>query len=94
MVNICRKYDTNFREVEASERVTHCGFIAHEATISLINECCTCGKDADTESLSFETPVSSPLPIGMPVLLEPVPLQVMPNFQVGWVTVTNAIYCG
>ena len=38
MANICRKYDTNFREVEASEQITHCGWIAHKAAIDLINE--------------------------------------------------------
>ena len=40
MVNVCRKYNTNFHKIEASEWVTHQGFIAHEAAISLINECC------------------------------------------------------
>ena len=38
MANICWKYDKNFREVEASERITHCGWIAHEAAIDLINK--------------------------------------------------------
>ena len=37
MANICRKYDTNFQEIEASERIAHCGFVEHEAVISLIN---------------------------------------------------------
>ena len=38
MANICWKYDKIFQEVEASERITHCGWIAHEAVIDLINE--------------------------------------------------------
>ena len=83
MANVCRKYDTNFCEVEAVEQVTHHGFIAHEAAIALIDQQCTCRKDTETKSLLYGTPVSSLSPIGMPVLLEPVPLQVMLQFQVG-----------
>ena len=83
MLNVCRKYDTNFQKVEASESLAYCSFVAHEAVISLINQCCTCGKDDKTVSLSYGTPVSSPSPVGMPILLEPVPLQVVPEFHVG-----------
>ena len=83
MVNVFQKYDSNFHEVEALERVTHRGFIAHEAVISLINKRCTCGKDDETKSLSYRTPVSSPSPVETPVVPEPVPLQVMLQFQVG-----------
>ena len=86
MANVCQKYDTNFWETEAAERVVHHGFIAHEAAISLINEHCLCGKDVETESLSYGTPISSPSPLGTPILPEPVPIQVAPQFQVGWVT--------
>ena len=88
MANVCWKYDKNFREVEASERITHRGWIAHEATIDLINERCRCGKDNEEEEdfQSLGSTISSPLPIGTPVLLQVVPLQVMPSFQIGWVT--------
>ena len=86
MATVCQKYDTNFWEIEASEQVAHHGFIAHEAAIALINECYSCVRDVETESLTYETPVSSPSPLGMPVLLDLVPLQVMLQFQVGWVT--------
>ena len=88
MANVCRKYDKNFREVEASERITHHRWIAHKAAIDLINERCTCGKDLEEEEdfQSLGSMVSSPLPIGTPVLPNPVPLQVIPAFQVGWVT--------
>ena len=88
MVNICWKYDKNFQEVEASEQITHRGWIAHEAAIDLINEQCTCGKDSEEEEdfQSLGSTMSSLSPVGTPVLLEPVPLQVIPTFQVRWVT--------
>ena len=86
MANVCQKYNINFHEVEASERIAHRGFIAHEAAISLINKCCTCGRDAKTESLSSGASVSSPSPLETPVVLEAVPLPVMLPYQVGWVT--------
>ena len=63
--------------------VRHRTFVEHKSAIHLINECCTCGKvDVDSKSLNYKTLVSSPLPIGTPMLPEPVPLQVVPHFQV------------
>ena len=88
MANVCRKYDWNFREVKASERITHCGWIAHKATIDLINERCMCGKSLEEEEdfQSLGSTMSSPSPIGTPMIPEWVPLPVVPTFQVGWVT--------
>ena len=86
MATICRKYDKNFRKVEASERITHHGWIAHKATIDLINERCTCGKDEEEDFQSLGSTISSPSPVRMPNPLEPAPLQVIPAFQVGWIT--------
>ena len=86
--NVFRKYDKNFWEIAVSEGHSHQGWVAHKAAISLINERCTCGKEAKEEEdfQSLESTVSSPSPVGTPVLPEPVPLQVIPTFQVGWVT--------
>ena len=88
MANTFQKYNKNFQEVEASERITHHGWIAYEAAIDLINKQYTCGKDSEEEEdfQSLGSMVSFLSPVGMPVLPEPVPLQVMPTFQVGWVT--------
>ena len=62
------------------------GWISHEAAILKINERCTCGaSDSEDDFETVET-VSSPSPVGTPVLPEPVPLQVFPTFQVRWVT--------
>ena len=85
MAGVCRKYDDNFRRSRASGRHLHEGWILHEAAIEKINERCTCGVDSEDEFETVET-VSSPSPIGTPVLPELVPLQVMPSFHVGWVT--------
>ena len=85
MAGVCRKYDENFRRHGVSARHLHEGWIAHEAAIEKINERCTCGEDSNDEFETVET-VSSPSPIGTPVLPEPVPLQMIPTFQVRWVT--------
>ena len=85
MAGVCRKYDDNFRRSGASARHLHEGWISHEAAIEKINERCTCGVDSDVEFETVET-VSSPSPVGTPVLSEPVPLQVMPSFHVRQVT--------
>ena len=85
MAGVCRKYDDNFRRNRASARRLHEGWLSHEVAIEKINERCTCGVDSEDEFETVET-VSSPSPIGTPVIQEPVPLQVMPSFQVGWVT--------
>ena len=85
MAGTCRKYDTNFREIGISVRRCHSGWISHEAAIEKINERCTCGADSEDDFETVET-VSSPSPIGTPVLPDPVPLQVMPSFQVRQVT--------
>ena len=82
MVGVCRKYDKNFRETGVAHDHMHRGWISHEAAIARINERCMCGA-SDLED-NFETVemVSSPSPVGTPVIPEPVPLQVMPSFQV------------
>ena len=86
MAGVCRKYDTNFRETGVSVRHLHSGWISHEAAIEKINERCTCGaSDSEDEFETVET-VSSPSPIGTPVLPDLVPLQVMPSFHVRQVT--------
>ena len=86
MAGVCRKYDENFRCNGASARHLHEGWISHEAAIEKINERCTCGKDDSEDDFETMETVSSPLPVGTPILPEPVPLQVMPSFHVGWVT--------
>ena len=85
MAGVCRQYNDNFRRTKAATHQLHEGWITHEAAIEKINERCTCGVDSDDEFATVET-VSSPSPVGTPVLPDPVPLQVMPSFQVGWVT--------
>ena len=86
MAGVCRKYNKNFRETGVAHGQLHRGWISHEAAILKINECCTCGaSDSEDEFETVET-VSSPSPVGTPVLLEPVPLHVIPSFQVRWVT--------
>ena len=85
MAGVCRKYDDNFRRNRVASRNLHEGWISHGVAIEKINERCTCGVESEDEFETVET-VSSPSPIGTPVLPEPVPLQVMPSFQVGWVT--------
>ena len=85
MAGVCRKYDDNFRKSNVSSRRCHEGWVSHEAAIEKINERCTCGGASDDDFETVET-VSSPSPIGTPVLPDPVPLPVMPSFQVGWVT--------
>ena len=83
MAGVCRKYDNNFRETGVSVRHLHSGWISHEAAIEKINERCTCGA-SDLED-EFET-VSSPSPVGTPILPDLVPLPVMPSFHVRQVT--------
>ena len=87
MAGVCCKYDDYFRRNGASAHHLHAGWISHEAAIEKINERCTCGTygSSDSDADVFET-VSSPSPIGTPVLPEPVPLQVMPSFHVRQVT--------
>ena len=86
MAGVCCKYDNNFRETGVSVRHLHTGWISHEAAIEKINECCTCGADNSEDDFETVETVSSPSPIGTPVLPEPVPLPVMPSFHVRWVT--------
>ena len=71
MAGVCRKYDDNFRRNGASARHLHEGWISHKAAIEKINKRCTCGVDSEDEFETVET-VSSPSPVGTPVLLEPV----------------------
>ena len=85
MAGVCRKYDDNFRRNRVSARHLHEGWISHETAIEKINKRCTCGMDSDDEFETVET-VSSPSPVGTPVLPDPVPLQVMPSFHVRQVT--------
>ena len=86
MAGVCRKYDQNFRETGVANGHLHCGWISHEAAILKINERCTCGADDSEDEFETVETVSSPSPIGTPVLLEPVPLQVLPSFHVRQVT--------
>ena len=88
MAGIHRKYDTNFQEIGVSVRRCHSRWISHEVAIEKINERCTCGADDSGDEYETVETVSSPLPVGTPVLPDPVPLQVMPSFsvrQVIWV---------
>ena len=86
MAGVCRKYDRNFRETGVANGHLHRGWISHEAAILKINERCTCEvSDSEDEFETVET-VSSPSPIKTSMIPEPVPLQVVPTFQVGWVT--------
>ena len=86
MAGVCRKYDQNFRETRVAHGHLHRGWISHEAAIVKINERCTCGASDSEDDFETVEMVSSPLPIRTPVLPEPVPLQVAPSYQVGWVT--------
>ena len=86
MAGVCRKYDDNFRRNRASARHLHEGWLSHEAAIEKINERCTCGADDSEDDFETVETVSSPSPVGTPVLPEPVPLQVMPSFHVRQVT--------
>ena len=86
MAGVCRKYDQNFQETGVAHSHLHRGWISHEAAILKINKRCSCGaSDSEDDFETVET-VSSPLPIGTPVLPEPLPLPVLPTFQVRWVT--------
>ena len=87
MAGVTRQFNENFRKSSASVRQLHDGWITHEATIEKINERCTCGTYGSSGD-EFETvnTVSSPSPIGGPMIPEPVPLQVMPSFHVRQVT--------
>ena len=86
MAGVHRKYDNNFREIGVSVRQCHSGWISHEAAIEKINERCTCGADESGDEYETVETVSSPSPVGTPVLPDPVPLQVMPAFHVRQVT--------
>ena len=86
MAGVCRKYNQNFQETGVAHSHLHRGWISHEAAILKINERCTCGaSDSEDDFETVET-VSSPSLIGTPMILEPVPLQVMPSFHVRQVT--------
>ena len=87
MAGVTRQFNENFRRSSASVRQLHEGWISHEAAIEKINERCTCGTYGSSDD-EFETmnTVSSPSPIGGPMIPEPVPLQVMPSFHVRQVT--------
>ena len=89
MAGVTRQFNENFRRSAASVRQLHEGWVSHEAAIERINERCTCGTyGSDDEVDEFDTAntVSSPSPIGGPIIPEPVPLQVMPSFHVRQVT--------
>ena len=86
MAGVCRKYDQNFRETGVAHRQLHNGWISHEASILKINERCTCGVGDSEDKFETVETVSSPSPVGTPVLPDPVPLQVMPFFHVRQVT--------
>ena len=85
MAGVCCKYDDNFRRNGISAHHLHEGWLSHATAIEKINERCTCGVDSDDDFKTVET-VSSPSPVGTPVLPDPVPLQVMPSFHVRQVT--------
>ena len=90
MAGVVRQFNDNFRQSKVSARQLHEGWVLHEAAIEKINERCTCGTygSSDSDADVFETvnTVSSPSPVGGPMLPEPVPLQVMPAFHVRQVT--------
>ena len=88
MAGVTRQFNDNFRKCSASVRQNHQGWVSHEAAIERINERCTCGTYGSSDDDEFETmgTVSSPSPIGGPMIPEPVPLQVMPSFHVRQVT--------
>ena len=56
---------------------------------AITNECCSCGADDSKDEFETVEMVSSPSPVGTSIIPEPVPLQVMPSFQVRWVTRRN-----
>ena len=87
MAGVTRQFNENFRRSAASVRQVNEGWISHEAAIERINERCTCGTYGSSDD-EFETvnTVSSPSPVGGPMIPEPVPLQVMPSFHVRQVT--------
>ena len=87
MAGVVRQFNDNFRQSKASVRQLHDGWILHETAIERINERCTCGTygSSDDEFKTVDT-VSSPSPVGGPMIPEPVPLQVMPAFHVRQVT--------
>ena len=86
MVGVCRKYDQNFQETGVAHSHLHRGWISHEATILKINERCTCGaSDSEDDFETVET-ISSPSPVGTPPVPNPLPLLVVPSFEVRWVT--------
>ena len=86
MAGVCRKYDNNFQQSEVSARHLHERWLSHEAAIEKINERCTCGADDSGDEFKTIETVSSPSPVGTPVLPDPVPLQVMLSFHVRQVT--------
>ena len=86
MAGVCRKYDTNFQEIGVSVRCCHTGWVSHEAAIEKINERCTCGADDSEDDFETVETVSSPSPVGTPLVPEQAPLQVMPAFHVRQVT--------
>ena len=86
MASVCHKYDDNFRQSGVSTRRLHEGWLSHEVAIEKINEHCTCGADSSGDDFETVETVSSPSPVGTPVLPDPVPLQVMPSFHVRQVT--------
>ena len=87
MAGVVRQFNDNFRQSKVSARQLHEGWVLHETAIERINERCTCGTYGSSDD-EFETvnTVSSPSPVGGPVIPEPVPLQVMPTFHVRQVT--------
>ena len=87
MAGVTRQFNENFRRSGVSDRQLHEGWVSQEAAIERINERCTCGTYGSSDD-EFETvnTVSSPSPVGGPMIPEPVPLQVMPSFHVRQVT--------
>ena len=87
MAGVTNQFNQNFRRSATSVRQLHEGWTSHEAAIERINERCTCGTYGSSDE-EFETvqTVSSPSPIGGPMIPEPVPLQVIPSFHVRQVT--------
>ena len=86
MAGVCHKYNNNFRETGITVRQLHSGWISHEAAIEKINERCTCGASDSEDDFAMVETVSSPSPVRTPVLPDPISLQVIPTFQVRWVT--------
>ena len=88
MSGATRQFNENFRRNSAWVRRLNEGWISHETAIERINERCTCGTYGSSDDDEFETvnTVSSPSPVGGPMIPEPVPLHVMPSFHVRLVT--------